>query len=76
MEKSPHNYTCVSARRDVCLFFSAGPSISEGESAFWRAMRHMISGDIARHRVVCKPCWRYYLRKKKETVRQFKRSKK
>ena len=69
-------YDCLNSRKDINLFFSAGPSVSEGESAFWRTMRHMISGDIARHRVVCRPCWRYYLRRKKETVQKFKRSKK
>jgi hypothetical protein len=69
-------YTCMNARRDVNLFFSIGPSVSDGASAFWRIMGHMVSGDIIKHRIVCKTCWRYYLRKKRETIERFEREKK
>jgi len=69
MEKQ-NIYTCVSARRDVCMFFSVELSRTEGESAFWRAMSHIVHGDIIKHRISCKKCWRYYLRKKKEAIQK------
>jgi len=69
-------YICMHARRDVDLFFSIGPSLSEGESAFWKAMGHIVHGDITKHRIACKKCWRYYLRRKRETIEKIERGKK
>jgi hypothetical protein len=68
-----NQYTCENAREDIKLFFSSGPYVSEGESAFWRIMSHMIKGDITKHRIVCRPCWRYFLRKKRQTRQKIKR---
>jgi len=70
-------YDCENAKRDVDLFFSIGPSIAEGESAFWRAMRHIAhESTTEKHKITCKKCWRYFLREKRKILEKFEREEK
>lgn len=65
-------YDCEEAKKDIDLIFSVGIHNTEGESAFWRAMRHIAhSRTSQKHKISCSKCWRYFKRKKKKIQKIF-----